>query len=186
MYSSFCFTHTQTHTDTQMSSTVVKKRINVTRPWGGESHPADYTGTVNAEGAPHSRGSYVIVEGFWEGDTYTGQFNHGLCHGVGKYTMRGGAWYAGEWKADKMEGYGRSHVCVVFVARSHCSRGGLVLVITRGYARTAYRMDLGRYVCVCVCVCMCLWVCVFVCICVYFVCVCVCQSVCMFPFDCVF
>ncbi len=53
-------TQTQTRKHTQMSSTVVKMRIKVTDPYG-KSYAADYTGTVNAEGAPHGRGSYVIV-----------------------------------------------------------------------------------------------------------------------------
>jgi hypothetical protein len=108
-------THTYAHirTHTQMSSTVVKQRIQI-HIRGGPC-AADYTGTVNAEGAPHGRGSYVIVEDDHKGDTYDGQFTHGLRHGVGKYTDSDGGWYAGEWKADRREGFGRSHVCVAFV-----------------------------------------------------------------------
>ena len=113
-----------------MSSTVVKQRINVTHPFFTGSYAADYTGAVNAQGAPHGRGSYVIVVGYGEGHTYTGQLNNGQRDGVGKFTRSDG-WYAGEWKADKMEGYGRVHVCVVFVCRAHCFRGGGLMVITR-------------------------------------------------------
>jgi hypothetical protein len=118
----------------------------------GISCPAYYTGTVNARGAPHGRGSYVLTCNYWhKGDTYTGQFTDGLRHGVGKYTRSGvndghAGWYAGEWKANLEEGYGRCHVCVVFVSRSHCSRGfgGMVVVITRGCGRATNGMDLER------------------------------------------
>ena len=96
-----------------MSSTVVKQRINVIHPFLTGPYAADYTGPVNAQGAPHGRGSYVFVEeGSYKGHTYTGQLNNGQRDGVGKYTW-GDRWYAGEWKAGKEEGYGRAHVCVV-------------------------------------------------------------------------
>jgi hypothetical protein len=113
-------THIYTQSHTQMSYTVVKQRINVTLPWGESLWVADYTGTVNAEGTPHGRGSYVGVEGHCKGHTYDGLIAHGQRDGVGKYTRSGGRWYAGEWKADKVEGFGRSHVCFATVSRSHC------------------------------------------------------------------
>ncbi len=97
-----------------MSSTVVNQRIKVSHLYGFP-HLGDYTGMANAEGAPHGRGSYVGVEEGLDGDSYDGLFTHGQRNGFGKYTQSGGSWYAGEWKADKFEGYGRGHVCVVFV-----------------------------------------------------------------------
>jgi hypothetical protein len=90
-----------------MSSTVVNKRIDT--PGG----PADYTGAVNAEGAPHGRGSYVIVTGDYKGSTYNGIMISGQREGVGKYARSNGGVYAGDWKADQLNGFGHGQVCVL-------------------------------------------------------------------------
>ncbi len=90
-----------------MSSTVVKKRINT------DDGPADYTGTVNSDGAPHGRGWFEVVEDDYEGSMYDGTFANGEMDGFGKARWNHGGVDAGEWKANRLHGFGR--VCVVFV-----------------------------------------------------------------------
>ncbi len=107
-------THTDTHTDC-MSSNVVKKRINAAEGL------ADYTGTVNSDGAPHGRGSYLLVEGGLKGSICDGTFVNGKLDGCGKATWSDdGRVDAGEWKADRLHGFGK--VCCVCESHSQCFR----------------------------------------------------------------
>ncbi len=83
-----------------MSSTVVKKRVDTV--FG----PADYTGTVNSNGAPHGRGSWELVEGDLKGTRFDGTFISGKMNGFGKLTWSDdGRVDAGEWKADLRHGF---------------------------------------------------------------------------------
>ncbi len=105
--------HTHLHTD-RMSSTVLKMRIDA--PEG----PADYTDTVNSDGAPHGRGSWELVEGDYKGSIFDGTFVNGKCDGFGKATWSDGDVDVGEWKSDKFHGFGQ--VCCVGVFHSQCFR----------------------------------------------------------------
>ncbi len=88
-----------------MSSTVVDKRINT------DDGLAYYTGTVNAEGAPHGRGSYVIVKGEYKGSSYEGTFVDGERDGFGKYTWNDGSVFVGEFEDGDLNGF--ALVCLV-------------------------------------------------------------------------
>ncbi len=77
----------------------MKKRIKT------DFGPADYTGTVNRDGAPHGRGSWKVVEGDYKGTIYDGIFANGKREGFSKLTWSDGEVHAGEYKADLKIGF---------------------------------------------------------------------------------
>jgi hypothetical protein len=79
---------------------VVKKRIKTSK-----GHPADYTGAVNSDGAPHGHGSWEVVEGVDRGDKYEGDFNDGKREGLGKLSSNDGRIWQGEFKGNNLDGF---------------------------------------------------------------------------------
>ncbi|NWV01494.1 RSPH1 protein, partial [Upupa epops] len=67
-----------------------------------EAGIGEYDGERNAEGERHGRGKARLPNG----DTYDGEYEHGLRNGQGTYRFKNGARYIGEYLQNKKHGKG--------------------------------------------------------------------------------
>jgi len=68
----------------------------------GSSRTAAYEGEMNSLGERHGKGKLR----WHNGDTFKGDFRHGLRNGIGTLTLSDGSSYSGGWKDDKCDGCG--------------------------------------------------------------------------------
>lgn len=71
--------------------------------WKSPLGNATYTGPVDENNQPHGIGTASLKEGFYEGNVYKGEFNHGKFEGETVYTLRSGEVFSGTFRNNEYE-----------------------------------------------------------------------------------